>query len=149
MSNNQQIMIVEDSEDNILFMSQILEDNGYSYSVARNGAEALEAMKQKRPDLILLDIMMPRKSGVNVFQKMKKDPELESIPIIIVSGASQVTGVDMRTGEQQKKENYADDFSRDFGIVLHEKIQGLTPDGFIEKPIDPPVLVAKIKEFLP
>ena len=148
MSNQHEIMIVEDSQENILFASQILEDNGYNYSVACNGDEALEAMKKKRPDLILLDIMMPRKSGMTVFKKMKNDPELKNIPIIIVSGASEVTGVDMKTGEQQAKKGYDDDFSRDFGAVLHEKLKGMTPDGFIEKPIDPPALISKIKEFL-
>jgi len=149
MSTSQQILIVDDSEESVVFISEILEDHGFNYSVARNGAEALEAMKERRPDLVLLDIMMPRKSGVNVFRQMKKNPELETVPIIFITGASRITGVDMKTGEQQSKETYEDDFAREFGATMAETLQGLKPEDLIEKPFDPPVLVAKIKEFLP
>jgi CheY-like chemotaxis protein len=149
MSAHRHILIVEDSEENVVYISQILEDNEYPYSVANNGAEAIEAMKEKKPDLVLLDIMMPRKSGVAVFQHMKKTPELKDVPIVFVTGASEVTGVDLKTGEQLPKETYADGFAREFGTKLAEKIQSFEPDGFIYKPIDPEILVAKIKELLP
>jgi len=149
MTDMQKILIVEDDEQTVLFISQILENHDYQYSVARNGAEALEAMKEDLPSLVLLDIMMPRKSGVNVYQQMRKDQNLEKIPIIIVTGASQITGVDMKTGEEESKESYGDDFARGFGTWLKEKLDGIAPEGFIEKPVDPPVLVAMIKELLP
>ncbi len=149
MTDLQRILIVEDDEQTSLFVSQILENHQYQYSVARNGAEAMEAMKADPPSLVLLDIMMPRKSGLNVYQQMKKDQNLEEIPIIIVTGASEVTGVDMKTGEEEGKESYGDDFARGIGAVIKEKLNGITHEGFIEKPVDPPVLVAKIKELLP
>jgi two-component system phosphate regulon response regulator PhoB len=149
MTDVQKILIVDDDEQTILFISQILENHHYQYSVARNGAEALEAMNEGPPSLVLLDIMMPRKSGVNVYHRMRKDKNLEKIPIIIITGASQVTGVDMKTGEEESKESYGDDFAHGFGAWLKEKLDGITPEGFLEKPVDPPVLVAKIKELLP
>lgn len=108
----------------------------------------MEAMRESRPDLVLLDIMMPRKSGVNVYKQMKKEPGLETVPIIFITGASMVTGVDIKTGEQQPKETYGDDFARGFGGTMAETVRGLEPDGLIEKPFDPPFLIAKIKEFL-
>jgi len=148
MDDNPTILIVDDEEANVVYMSQILEDHGFGYTVANNGAEALEKVKECHPALVLLDIMMPQKSGVGVFQRMKRDPDLADIPIIVVTGATQVTGVDMRTGEERPKESYEDDLVRSFGVRLQEKLAGLTPDGFIEKPIDPPALVAKIKELL-
>ena len=149
MSGQKEILIVDDSEANVVFLSQIVEDNGHRFRVARNGKEASMAMKESRPDLVLLDIMMPRKSGIAVFQEMKKDPNLKDTPIIIVTGASEVTGVDIKTGEEAPKETYGDDVARRFGAVLREQLQGLTPDGFIEKPIDPGFLSEKIKELLP
>jgi CheY-like chemotaxis protein len=148
MSSEKKILIVEDSEENILFISQILEDNGYSYIVARNGNEALAAMEESRPALVLLDIMMPRKSGATVLNRMKKMPELQDIPVIVVTGTGQVTGVDMNTGEEQEKEGAQDNFQRAFGQELREKIFSLEPDGFVEKPIDPLVLAEKIKELI-
>ncbi len=148
MGDSSTILIVDDEEANVVYLSQILEDHGFGYAVATNGAEALEKMNECHPALVLLDIMMPKKSGVGVFQRMKRDPDLADIPIIVVTGASLVTGVDMRTGEERQKESYEDDFVRGFGVRLQEKLAGLTPDGFIEKPVDPPALVAKIKELL-
>ncbi len=149
MSNVRNILIVDDNEEQVAFLSQILDNNKYQYAVARDGVEALAKMQASPPALVLLDIMMPRKSGVNVFQQMKKSPDLTSIPVIIITGASQLLGVDMKTGEHKPKESYEDDFSRSFGAVLQETLQGLSPPALIEKPIDPPALIAKIRELLP
>lgn len=150
MADQKQILIVEDAEETAVFLSEILEANGYQYRVASNGKEAMAAMLDRRPDLVLLDIMMPRKTGLGVWKDMKKDPDLGRVPVIVVTGASEITGVDLRTGEAKPLESYDDDFARSFGAKLHEIMQGLpAPDGFVEKPIDPDLLVRKIKELLP
>ena len=147
ISDPKEILIVDDSEAGIVFLSQIVEDNGHRFRVARNGEEADMAIKERRPDLVLLDLMMSRKSGIAVFQEMKEDPDLKEIPIIIITGASEVRGVDLETGEEAPGET-GDDTARRFGVVQHEVLKGLTPDGFIEKPIDPALLSKKIKELL-
>jgi CheY-like chemotaxis protein len=148
MPQVKQVLIVEDSEESVVFLSEILEDLGYPYRVARNGKEAMAAMRESPPDLVLLDVMMPQKGGVAVFKEMKRDPELEKIPIFIITGATEATGVDMKTGEEKPKESYADDFVRRFGGDVREKLRTLTPDAFIEKPIDPQLVAEKIKEVL-
>ncbi len=148
MPEDKQVLIVDDSEESVVFLSEILEEHGYPYRVARNGKEAMKAMRESRPDLVLLDVMMPQKGGVAVFQEMKKDPELEKIPILIITGASEATGVDMKTGEEKPKESYADDFTRRFGVEVRGQLQSLTPEAFIEKPIDPRIIAQKIKEVL-
>lgn len=148
MPEDKEILIVDDVEENIAFMSEILEEQGYPHRTAMNGKEALDAVREKTPDLILLDIMMPRKSGLLVWKELKRDPELKKIPIIIVTGVFDVTGIDLDTGAENEKDGYADDMARRFGAVVRKQLSGITPDGLIEKPIDPPVLVAKIKELL-
>jgi len=148
MSDGKEVLIVDDSEENVAFMEEILEDQKLSYRVARNGKEGMQALREKRPDLVLLDVMMPRKSGLKVFQEMKRDDELKKIPIIIVTGLAGATGVDIASGQEEEKESYSDDVARRFGAALREQLSGLTPDGLIEKPIDPEALVAKIKELL-
>lgn len=142
------ILIVDDSEDNVVYMSQILEHYDYAYTVARNGEEALEAMEKDRPALVLLDVMMPKKSGVGVFKHMRSNPDLKDVPVLIVSGASMVTGVDMETGEPRPKTAYKDDFVRSTGTLLSDALRELEPDGYVEKPIHPQTLVAKIRELL-
>lgn len=148
MPSDKDILIVDDSEESVLFLSEVLEEHEYPFRVARNGNEALDAMKEKKPDLVLLDVMMPRKSGTVVFQHMKKDPNLQDIPIIFITAASEVTGVDMHTGEEKPKEMDADEFMRRFGIALHEQMKSFKPDGYLEKPFDPPRLLEKLKELL-
>jgi CheY-like chemotaxis protein len=149
MPDDREVLIVDDSEENVAYMQEILEEMGLSSRVATNGKEGIQALKDKRPDLVLLDVMMPRKSGLKVFQEMKRDPDLEKIPIVIVTGLGGATGVDLETGREDEKEGYEDDVMRRFGTALRKQLAGLTPDGLIEKPIDPPELMAKIKELLP
>lgn len=149
MSDSQKILVVEDNEDHILFTSQVLEDNGFQYTVARNGSEALDALQKERPALVLLDILMPKKGGLNVLMKMREDPDLTSIPVIVVTGAGEITGVDIATGQQEASKSYGDDMARTFGGFIHDKLEELKPDAFIEKPVDPSNLIAKINELLP
>lgn len=129
-------------------MSQILEDHGYRYQVARNGDEAVSISKDTRPDLVLLDIMMPRKSGIHVFHAMKSDSRLTDIPIVIVTGMTEVTGVDLKTGAREPIEDAGDQLARGIGDVLREKVLGLQPDGIIEKPVTPWTLISKIDALL-
>ena len=148
MAKKKRILIVEDTEENITYLSNVLRDHGYNYEVARNGSEALEIMKKGAPDAVLLDIMMPRKTGISVLKEMKQDPALENIPVIVTTGASEVTGVDIRTGEALPKETYADDVAREIGTFLHGHFAKYKTDGFIEKPIDPELLLEKLAELL-
>jgi CheY-like chemotaxis protein len=148
MTGDRKILIVDDSEEQIVFTGRILEDNGYTYNVARDGNEALAAIQKEKPALVLLDIMMPGKTGLNVLKFMKGEPDLESIPVIVVSGATAVTGVSMKTGEQEAKQSDGDVLARGFGEVMHDKLEDLKPDGMIEKPVNPPVLLERIKELL-
>jgi twitching motility two-component system response regulator PilH len=148
MADPKDILIVEDGEENLIFISEILEEHGYGFREARNGREAMAALEEKLPDLVLLDIMMPRKSGLNVYRDMKKDEAMSKVPVIFVTGASQVTGVSLTTGEEKDKTEDADEMMRRFGESLHEKFAGIEPEGLVEKPIDPAELVAKIREIV-
>ncbi len=146
--DQKEVLIVDDSEATVVFLSEVVEDTGHRFRVARDGIEATVAMKERRPDLVLLDVMMPRKSGITVFQEMKVEPDLKEIPVIMITGASEITGVNIKTGEEMPTESDGDDVARSFGIILHETLAGLTPEGLIEKPIDPELLSERIKELL-
>ena len=148
MSDSKEILIVDDSGDNVIFLAQILEDHAYRFRVANDGAEAIAALRERRPDLVLLDLMMPRKSGVHVYTHMKSEPDLAKIPIIVVTGVTEATGVDIKTGEQADKQTYGDDVARGVGGILHDAVKGTAPDALVEKPIDPRSLMEKIDELL-
>jgi two-component system alkaline phosphatase synthesis response regulator PhoP len=148
MSEEKDVLIVDDNEECVIYLTEILEDLGYPYRVARNGKEGLEAIRAKKPDLLLLDLMMPRKGGIAMYQEMKKDPELEGVPIFIITGASEATGVDMLTGDHEPAADSGEDFQRRFGDRLRDQIQAIAPDVFIEKPIDHEDVARRIKAVL-
>jgi DNA-binding response OmpR family regulator len=148
MSDLTHLLIVEDTEETARFLSQILEDHGYQYQVARNGVEAISAVRENRPELVLLDIMMPRKNGVDGLREIKSDPDLENIPIIVVTGVSEVTGVDLHTGQEGPNEDEGDVVAHQLGSVLGDRIRGLRPDGLIEKPVSPSLLIDQIQNLL-
>ena len=148
MPDAQRILIVDDSDEIIAYFTEVLEEYGYAYSVARDGKAANESMRESRPDLVLLDVMMPRKSGIAVFNKMRQDPELSRVPVVIVTGASKATGVEMTTGEADPKKTYEDDLAREFGVQIREQLQNLSPQGFLEKPVEPEQLISKIKSLI-
>ena len=84
------ILLVEDNFPARELMSTILGGVGYMVCTAANGAEALEKLRSpERPDLILLDLLMPVMDGWKLLAEIKRDPELASIPVLILSGAEE------------------------------------------------------------
>ncbi len=129
------ILIVDDDPDVILFISTILKDHGYDTVDAHNGQEGLEMVRSENPHMVLLDLMMPQKSGIALLTEMKKDKELRKIPIIMVTGVAGETGIDLGAFLRR-------------GTVKTEGDKPITPEGYIEKPVDPDKLINLIKEFL-
>lgn len=79
------VLVVEDEEFLIRALKDNLREEGYEVGVARNGDEALESIEGKKPNLILLDLLMPKKDGFAVLEELKKNPELSLIPVIVLS----------------------------------------------------------------
>ncbi|MBV7537369.1 response regulator [Duganella sp. sic0402] len=87
----QRILIVDDSPTERYYLSDILSKNGYNVSVAESGEEALAKIKQEKPQLILMDVVMPGANGFQVTRSIARDPELKDVPVIICSSKSQET----------------------------------------------------------
>jgi CheY-like chemotaxis protein len=133
MSNK--ILIIDDDTDVILILSTVLRDQGYDVITAEDGKTGLDMVKRERPDLILLDLMMPEKSGISLLQDLKEDNNLKEIPVIMVSGISSETGIDLESLLKRSSEKA-------------DETQAPRPDGYIQKPVDPVKLINVIKEFL-
>jgi len=88
------ILIIEDEEIMISLLQKKLKKEGYEVLIARDGKEGIEKMKETKPDLILLDIVMPKMGGFGVMETMKKDNKLKDIPIIVVSNSGQPVELD-------------------------------------------------------
>jgi CheY-like chemotaxis protein len=117
------VLVVDDDPDARDFLTTVLEDNGYGTVTANDGAEAIAAIEQSKPDLVLLDITMPEKSGVAVYRKLKEDDQLKAIPVIIVTGMS-------------------DEFEK----FISTRRQVPPPEGYISKPVDHEQFLSMVKE---
>ena len=137
---SKRILIIDDEPDIVTFLSAVLEENGYSSMSAQDGVEGLETLRREKPDLVLLDLMMPKKSGITMFQELRKDPELGQIPVVVVTGVSEVTGVDFRNFMYKQPLKDEKKFVETTGLTKYT-----IPDGYVEKPIDPDELMKAIK----
>lgn len=140
---SKKILVVDDEPDVITFISAVLQENGYNSLSAKDGVEALEVLRKEKPDLVLLDLMMPKKSGITMFQELRKDPDMSHISVVVVTGMSEVTGVDFRNFMYKQTLRDENKFTEATGLTEHT-----IPDGYIEKPIEPEELIKVVKEAL-
>ena len=133
------VLVVDDDPEVIDYISAILDDHQMKAMSASNGKEAMRRVRESKPDIILLDLMMPKQSGLGFFNELKKNELYKDIPVIVVSGASKVTGVDM------KSYIYDKEFSEQKQKVVGTDAK---PEAYVEKPVDPEKLIETIKKFL-
>jgi len=88
------ILIIEDEELLYNLLQRKLSEEGYEASVAKDGVEGMKMIKEMKPDLILLDIVMPNKNGFEVMDEMQADERLKHIPIIVISNSGQPVEID-------------------------------------------------------
>ncbi len=83
------VLIVEDEENILLSLVFVLEKDGFSVDTVTNGAEAMEKVRSFRPDLLILDIMLPTKNGYEICHEIQQDPELRHIPTLMLTARAQ------------------------------------------------------------
>jgi twitching motility two-component system response regulator PilH len=125
------ILTVDDEYQTREIIATILEENGYAPLTAKNGKEALKMMKEESPDLIVLDVLMPEKSGIKLYRELKTTETLKKIPVVICSGIARRTFLRTHIAPSQRNQ---------------EKI--MEPEGYMEKPVRPDALAKIIKELL-
>ncbi len=125
------VLTVDDEDVVRGFVRTVLMENGYIPMAAKNGEEAMGLIREDRPDLIIMDILMPEESGIKLFRRVKASEDLKGIPVIIYSGIAKRTF--LRTQAPQ-------------GVLGEEGAQ--KPDAYIEKPAKPEYLAKVIREVL-
>ncbi len=145
------VLIVDDDQGGVKYLATVLRENGYVPHWAYDGKEGLEKLKETKPDLLILDVMMPKKTGFVLFKQIKKDEALKDIPIIMLTAVSQVAEVDM------KEEGGDDTFSEVKGafadklgsMIQTYRISGeVKPDIFLDKPIEPDTLIDAVQKLI-
>ena len=126
---NELIFIVDDEPDIRDFLSSCLEDAGFQVDTAIDGYDALEKIQKQVPDLMTLDLVMPRISGIKLMRKLRKSDKFKNIPVIIVTAHARD-----ELGKDDVKELYAEEVE-------------MAPKHILEKPITPSKLVSAIAEI--
>ncbi|MGE3173640.1 MAG: response regulator transcription factor [Planctomycetota bacterium] len=98
------VLVVDDEPFICRSLSFVLRKGNYNVVEARNGDEALAAIREHRPDLVFMDVMMPKKSGFEVCEAVKKDPELQGTKIILLTAKGQDS--DREVGRQAGADDY-------------------------------------------
>jgi CheY-like chemotaxis protein len=121
------VAIVDDEEDIATYLEMALEDRGYDVVTTSSAKEAMDLLISSEPDIICLDLVMPRQTGIAVYAEILRHPDLEGCPVLIMSGLA--VGADLK------------------GIL--ERAGNLPePAGFLEKPIDLDELSSAIERLL-
>ncbi len=125
------ILVVDDDPDVRSFVVTVLEENQYTPLVACDGVEGLEMILKHQPDLVILDVLMPRGSGIRLYRQLKTDDALKTVPVIMF------TGIALRSFLKSQKA--LEEFKG-------EKVP--EPDIYLEKPVEPQELVDAIRKKL-
>ncbi|HEX75467.1 MAG TPA: response regulator [Dehalococcoidia bacterium] len=127
MREKAKILLVDDDQDFVEATRLVLESKPYEVIIAYDGDEGLAKARQEKPDLIILDIIMPVRDGFNAAEQLKKDPELGNIPVLMLTSFSQ------RVGETSLSVS-----------------QGLTLDAedYVDKPVSPDDLLKRVEKLL-
>ncbi|HRP95513.1 MAG TPA: response regulator [Rhodocyclaceae bacterium] len=87
------ILIADDEQNIVISLEFLMKREGFDVSIAQDGQEAVEKIRAEKPDLVLLDVMMPKKSGFEVCQEVKADPALQSVRILMLTAKGRDTEV--------------------------------------------------------
>jgi CheY-like chemotaxis protein len=117
------ILVIDDEPDVCTFLGAVLEDQGAEVIKATSAEEVLKLAREKRPDLITLDISMPGKDGGAVFEELRADADLKTTPVCIITGRPELRK------------------------VIYDQ-NALRPEGYLDKPVDEELLVSTLRRIL-
>jgi len=125
------VLTVDDDPAIVTITETIIEEAGYSPLTAQNGEEGLSKVREEKPDLVILDVLMPKQSGIKMYRELKSDKNLKKIPVIIHSGIAKRTFL----RSQEALTEFGD-----------ESVPA--PEAYLEKPVEPEEIAETIKRLL-
>ena len=129
-ASNKKILVVDDEPDVRNFLSTCIEDAGFNVDTAVDGVDALEKIKENPPDLVTLDMVMPRKTGIQLLRDLRNIDKMKNLPVIIITAHAN------------------DEFGSEDMKSFNAFTSGLRPRYTMEKPITPEKLVKAIGDIL-
>lgn len=121
-------VVIDDEKDLTTYLTTILEENDFSVKAANDAVSGEQLIREEQPDLILIDLVMPGRTGIQLFTKLRKDPDTKNIPLVMVTGIKEQMQVD-------------------WGEIV-DRYSARKPDGFVEKPIEPVRLMSVVNAVM-
>ncbi|MCL0090026.1 response regulator [Dehalococcoidia bacterium] len=129
MGQGRNILVVDDDPDILEVLTTVLESRGYQVATARDGVEGLDKLKTGKPDLIILDLIMPRMDGFEMYKRLKDPEQAEyaDIPILLLTS--------LREESSRRR------FELETGMEM-------AVDDYVEKPISPQIMLERVEKLL-
>jgi DNA-binding response OmpR family regulator len=123
------LLMIDDDEDMVSSVRTVMEAEGWDVTSAPNGEEGVRRARELAPDLIILDILMPRKDGLTTYEELRADDALRGIPVIVFTSVSEKLGFSFSASDM------ADHY-------------GHQPEAFLQKPFEPQSLLAAVRKVV-
>jgi len=143
------VLLIDDDVNAVKYLSVVLDENGYEVETAYDGREGLQKIKDWNPDLIVLDVMMPKKSGFTLFKQLRRDDDYKDLPVLMLTG---VAGV-LEELDEESEDTHARPFDS-LREALRKTIKEMRSEGlikpnmFMDKPVEPEAFVSRIAELI-
>ncbi len=144
------VLVVDDDDNTRKFLTVALRENGYEPLTASDGEEGFQMVETSAPDLILLDVMMPKRTGFVLFKQLRRHEQYKQIPVIMLTAVANVL-------EEDTSEASDDTFERPYDSLRESLKKAITkmrdeglvkPEKFLDKPIDPELLIETVKGLI-
>ncbi len=124
------VLVIEDESDILIYLMTLLDDHGFDASTLEADDSLVESIRSDKPDLIVLDVMMPQRSGVSIYKELRSCKDFDAVPVVILSG-------------------FAPDGNR-MSSGFKRMMQDATlppPNGFLDKPVDVDVFISLVRQL--
>jgi two-component system alkaline phosphatase synthesis response regulator PhoP len=143
------VLVIDDEKNTVKFLSVLLSENGYEPIVAYDGQEGMQKIEENDIDLIILDVMMPKKTGFVLFKQLKNNDAYKDIPILMLTAvAASLTELDAQ--KEDTFERPYDSLRESLRQAIQEMRQSghVRPEMFVDKPVNPDAFIEKVKELI-
>ncbi len=123
------VLVVDDDPDTVVYLTSFLEDHGYEIRSAPDAASALGTLASYRPDIILIDVLLPGRSGLDLLVTVRRDARLQDAALVVITGMDEILKYDCRSH-----------------LISHEGVAG--PDAVLGKPIDAAALLSLVGKLV-
>ncbi len=143
------VMVIDDDENAVKFLSVLLSDNGYEPITAHDGREGLKKIEENKVDLIVLDVMMPKKTGFVLFKELKRREEYKEIPILMLTAVA-ASRTELDAQKEDTSERPYDSLRETLRKAIQEMRESgdVRPEMFVDKPVDPDAFIRKVRELI-